>query len=110
MERQWLKYRRLSALASSGMLPEKYVNTTDNTLIKAYSLLVHKYWLFSCGDVHVHCRCRHVHLVTSEYITTGVCKQWTGLLDWITRLDYWTDLLPRKKGRNRKEKKHSMCV
>ena len=22
----------------------------------------------------------------------GVCKQWTGLLEWITGLDYWTDL------------------
>ena len=30
----------------------------------------------------------HVHII--NYI--GVCKQWTGQLDWITGLDYWTAL------------------
>ena len=25
-------------------------------------------------------------------LQTGVCKQWIGLLEWITGLDYWTDL------------------
>ena len=31
---------------------------------------------------------------TSIFVSdlAGVCKQWTGLLDWITGLDYWTDL------------------
>ena len=24
---------------------------------------------------------------------TGVCKQWTGLLDWNTELEYWSGLL-----------------
>ena len=30
----------------------------------------------------------------SIYVS-GVCKQWTGLLEWITGLDSWTDLWPQ---------------
>ena len=31
-------------------------------------------------------------------------------MDWTTGLDYWTDLLPRKKGQNRKDKAQYVCV
>ena len=35
-----------------------------------------------------------LHLVwhAVRTLSAGVCKQWTGLLEWITGLDYWTDL------------------
>ena len=29
---------------------------------------------------------------TTDSMAQGVCKLWTGLLEWITGLDYWTDL------------------
>ena len=40
-----------------------------------------------CGDISNH---SHQHMAQ---IKVGVCKQWTGLLDWNTGLvDYWTAL------------------
>ena len=33
-----------------------------------------------------------VHIVYIHVVLGGVTIQWTGLLDWNTGLDYWTDI------------------
>ena len=41
----------------------------------------------------VYLAANHYNLVSVPHTcTAGVCKQWTGQLDWITGLDYWTAL------------------
>ena len=42
---------------------------------------------------HKSCQNNNVTGCTPSRAVWGVCKQWTGLLDWNTGLDYWTGLL-----------------